>query len=163
MTSDPSAFAILVQSIASSNDFSSSSLLIPRKDATSVSTLCYYCLSHLCIVVLLLSFHACLGQNLVIWKWEIIVEFFSFTNLWQMQIINLWTNEVLCRFAVSKCCKSSSPISKFAILIYGINVGRCFFNEVSVEKDSSLILRTYPLHNEHGSFIETHTVLTFNM
>ena len=40
MTSDPSSFAIPVQSIASFIAFSSSLLLIPRKDATSVSSSC---------------------------------------------------------------------------------------------------------------------------
>ena len=55
----------------------------------------HYCLSHLCIVGLLLSFHACLGQNLVIQKLEVIFELFSFTNLWQMQIINCKVNQNL--------------------------------------------------------------------
>ena len=41
MTSNASSFAIPVQSIASSIAFSSSSLLIPRKDAASVSSSCY--------------------------------------------------------------------------------------------------------------------------
>ena len=73
------------------------------------------------------------SRHLEMGDYRLILQLYKLVTNANHQFVD---NEVLCRFAVSKCCKSSSPISKFAILIYGINVGRCFFNEVCVEKNS---------------------------
>ena len=109
MTSNASSFAIPVQSIASSIAFSSSLLLIPRKDATSVSSSCYI----IAWAISALSYCSSASMH----AWDKISSFEngrSSLNSSALQtcdkckssICGRMRSSAVCSFAVSKCCKT---------------------------------------------------------